>query len=265
MPKLDMTNEPSQSLFGNQTTRIPNSQSTTNRPPVQQSQARQVVPPPPVRHQVIETENLWDEEDEEVFMVASQVLDAQPDSVISQAMNFTSVNELTFNHFRREVEASTQLSAPQTNHNDIDDFMRSDDDEDIFTKLPDFSNLNQPKAQVVDVPAVVERQDDDVNRKKMAQREAQTKFLQNRIREQRKEIDRLKDNNTKTSDRCIQKEGEASSLRYELQLRDQQVDRLRREKIAEVNALEKQLVEKVSALEKVIDAQKSEIEFKVSF
>lgn len=52
-------------------------------------------------------------------------------------------------------------------------------------------------------------------------------------------------------------------MRYELQLKEQQQDRLRKEKMAEINALEKQLVEKVSTLEKTIEAQKSEIEFKV--
>lgn len=54
-------------------------------------------------------------------------------------------------------------------------------------------------------------------------------------------------------------------MRYELGLKEQQIDRLRKEKLTEIGTLEKQYTEKVVNLEKTVESQKSELEFRVSF
>lgn len=58
---------------------------------------------------------------------------------------------------------------------------------------------------------------------------------------------------------------QASTLRYELELNRQQYDKLRKEKLAEIQNLEREYLEKVANLEKTVEAQKSEIDFKVCY
>lgn len=56
---------------------------------------------------------------------------------------------------------------------------------------------------------------------------------------------------------------QASTLRYELEMNRQQCDRLRKEKMAEIEHIEKNYVEKVTILEKTVEKQQTEIQFKV--
>lgn len=58
---------------------------------------------------------------------------------------------------------------------------------------------------------------------------------------------------------------QASTLRYELELNRHQYDKLRKDKLAEIQNLEKEYLEKVANLEKTVEAQKSEIDFKVCY
>lgn len=56
---------------------------------------------------------------------------------------------------------------------------------------------------------------------------------------------------------------QASTLRYELAENREQCERIRRDKMAEVNQLEKDFSEKIVTLEKAIETQRAVIEFKV--
>lgn len=56
---------------------------------------------------------------------------------------------------------------------------------------------------------------------------------------------------------------QASTLRYELELNKQQSDKIRKDKMTEIMQLEKNFSGKIGALEKKIEAQRSEIQFKV--
>lgn len=56
---------------------------------------------------------------------------------------------------------------------------------------------------------------------------------------------------------------QASTLRYELELNKQQSDKIRKDKVTEIMQLEKNFSGKIAALEKKIEAQRSELQFKV--
>lgn len=52
-------------------------------------------------------------------------------------------------------------------------------------------------------------------------------------------------------------------MRYELEDKKHQFDKVRNDKMAEIMQLEKQFSEKITQLEKKIESQRSELEFKV--
>lgn len=193
MPKLDISITSSQSL------------------PSNQFRAPAPLKPPT-------SNNIWgdDEDDEEFIMLASQAaekVEAHAESVITQAMNFHGDLDMSYGRFRNEVEASTQLTFPPQK-DVINDFMR-DDDEDIFSHIPDYPNVpdvqtpstsKQPENSARADKAKEEAQ----KRLENAKKEAQTTALTKRLQEAKKEIENLREALSKTTEKCQIKEGEVN-------------------------------------------------------
>lgn len=248
IPKLDIQIHSSQTYVASQTVA-----SQQNAPAHRLAAPRQPAP---------ESDDMWgDEDDSDFIMLASQVADRVEerfDVVLSQSLNFSVGNDLSYGLFQREVDASTQLRMPIKN-TEINDLMSGDEE--------DFLNIPMPE-KAGDIDKTLQPSTSNNNQKndalKNAQIEAQATYLQTKIREQKKQIETLKESLTKSSEKCQQKEGEASSLRYELKLKQQMNDNLRKEKMAEIGALESKYTDKVNKLKKALEAQKNESEFKVS-
>lgn len=254
MPKLDITISSSQRIAG----------------PSTSQQSRDVAM----------VEDAWcEDEEDEIFVLASQAVEqvqANAAVVISQAMNSTADHDITYNRFRQNVQT---VHSTQINGNPMDVF--DNDEEDIFSNVPDFvSNTVQPstenkennKGQMVQQNNNQHHQNSQDNvagpstantavRNQMEK--IHTEYYGERIKSQKKEIEQLKDTLNKLNQRCTTKEGEASTLRYEVHSKSSEIDRLRREKIQEAVDIEKKYAEKIAALEKKIETQRSELEFKV--
>lgn len=218
MPKLDITISSSQ-------------MAPQPGPSTRHNQIVAAQRPPPVRDSVPQSVDMWDDDDEELIMLASQVaekVEANAEELISQSMN------ITYSTFQRQAH---QVSTQRQRHiNDLDDYFR--DGDEVFSKLiesPNDLKISQiveglqsdlVPMQIDDEPVVV--LDDEppeqeaanaqglfVDKQKKAEQvkaEAQTAFMSNRLREQKKEIETLKENLTKISDKCQTKEGEVSWL-----------------------------------------------------
>lgn len=224
MPKLDITVLNGEAIVSSQAYG-PSQMSAAPRLPAQQQ-------PLPLPAQQAQPESaMWgDDDDDEFVMLASQVaarVEAASEAVISQAMNFTA--DMSYGRFQNEVDASTQLTAPIKNKPMFDELME-DDFEDIFAKVPDFSNIpEQAKVAALQQPlattattsaattstatsqlnrAVAVAMPKDNTAQKNAQKEAQAAFLQNKIRELKKEYEALRESSGKISEKCQQKEGE---------------------------------------------------------
>lgn len=177
-----------------------------------------------------QSEDMWGDEDAEFIMLASQAVekvDAHAEQVISQAMNLHEI-DISYGRFRREVEASTQMNKPLAVNDIMNDFMCSNDDEDLFAKLPDYQPVATISKSPIAIPTVNENasERDDVfempanqhritkqNQQKVekAKIEAQTTFLSNKLRDQKREIENLKENLMKINEKCQTKEGEVCS------------------------------------------------------
>lgn len=244
MPKLDLQIYSSQEIMASQLASQQMSVPSFRAP----AAARQQPAP--------ESEDMWgDDEDNDFIMLASQVADrveAHPDVVMSQHPPNNTI-DISYGLFQREVDSSTQMGPPIKN-TEIIDLMSGDEE--------DFLNIPMPeKMKSIDKTL----QPGPSNEKlKNAQTEAQTKYMQNQMRDQKKEIELLKRNLEQANEKCQQKEGEASSLRYEMNLKEQMADRLRKEKMVEIGALESKYVEKVHRLESAMEALNRENDFKVS-
>lgn len=258
MPKLDIT--------------ISSSQRIANAGPSTSQQARDVAM----------IEDAWcEDEEDEIFVLASQAVEqvqANAAVVISQAMN-SADHDITYNRFRQNVRP---VHSTQINDNPMDVF---DNDEDIFSNVPDFvSNTVQPSTENRENNGQVAQQNNNNNNQNNHQQSSQNNVagpssdntgarnqmekIQNeyygeKIKTQKKEIDQLKETLNKMNQRCTTKEGETSTLRYEVHTKSSEIDRLRREKLQDAVEIEKKYAEKIAALEKKIETQRSELEFKV--
>lgn len=54
-------------------------------------------------------------------------------------------------------------------------------------------------------------------------------------------------------------------MRYELELNKKSFEQLRKKQMSDSSQLEKEYIDKISKLEKIIETQRSELEFKVTF
>ncbi|XP_055300952.1 uncharacterized protein LOC129567734 [Sitodiplosis mosellana] len=255
MPKLDITISSSQRI-------VAAGPSNMNHPP------RTDAPAP--------SEDAWGEDDDEFFVLASQAaeqVEANAAVVISQSMNNRD-HDMSYIRFRKDVR-----TAQSTQLNHIDEF---DNDEDLFSNVPDFI----PNPVQAAVPSVVNKENNGqvahnhqnatanqpststANRmssddKAREQKEKiQTEFFAEKIKAQKKQIETLRETLNKVNQKCTTKEGEASTLRYEVDSKSRDIERLRKEKMEEAVDMEKKYSEKIIALEKKIEEQRTELEFK---
>lgn len=161
------------------------------------------------------SEDMWpDDDDDELILLASQAaekVEANAEIVLTQAMG----SNPNYDRFRMEVQSSTQLSKP---NNVLDDFMGLD--EDVFAEIPDVDidpkTVTKPKEKPPapkvseDIFATPSTSAAAKNHQKMenAKIAAQNTFLSNRLRDQKKEIENLKEALAKMNERCQTKEGE---------------------------------------------------------
>lgn len=235
-------------------------------------------------------EDGWcEDEEDEIFVLASQAVEqvqANAAVVISQAMNSQAIrsasHDVSYNHFRQNVRA---VHSTQINDNPMDMF--DNDEEDIFSNVPDFVlNNAQPTTENKESNGQAAQQNNAPNHHNEQQQQSsqsnvaghaseytgarnQIEKIQNEIyaeklKVQKKEIEQLKETLNKLNQRCTTKEGEASTLRYEVHSKSTEIDRLRRDKMQEAVEIEKKFAEKIAALEKKIEIQRTELEFKVN-
>lgn len=158
---------------------------------------------------------MWpDDEDEEMILLASQAVekvDAHAEMVLTQAMG----SNLNYDKFRLEVQSTTQL----TKTNNVLDAFLGDDDEEVFAEIPDCDIAPKPVAQPHKKPPAPLVSEDMFsepstaaaqNHQKMenAKIAAQNTFLSSRMRDQKKEIENLKEALAKLNEKCQTKEGE---------------------------------------------------------
>lgn len=226
--------------------------------------------------QPAQSEDAWGEDDEdELLILASQAVEqveANAAVIISQSMNN---HDMSYIRFRQDVR-----TAQSTQLNPIDEF---DNDEDIFSSVPDFvvnpaqpapsvenkenkaqhainhqNAQNQPSTSAAYVPRVTS---DDKTREK--KEKVQNEYYADQLKQKTKQIQTLKESLNKVNQKCTTKEGEASTLRYEVDAKSREIERLRKEKMEEAIHMEKKYSEKIIALEKKIEEQRSELQFKV--
>lgn len=253
MPKLDIT--------------ISSSQRTVTSGPSNMNQQNKPAEAP------AQSEDVWcddDDDDDALLVLASQVADdfqAKAAAVISQSMNICDP-DTSYNRFRQDVRPvhSTQMNA-------FDEF---DNDEDIFSKVPDFvPNADRPG------PSTENKENNGQNvqnhptgpsdvrvSSNIAAREQkekiQNEYLAEKNKAMKKQIENLQAQLSKMNQRCTTKEGEASTLRYEVDSKNREIERLRKERMEEAGNTEKKYSEQITALEKKIETQRSELEFKVN-
>lgn len=202
MPKLDISITSSQSLSS-------------------QFRAPAALDPPTIRQNGHnDKDNIWgdDDDDEEFIMLASQAVEkveAHAESVITQAMNFHGDLDMSYGRFRNEVEASTQLTFPPQ-RDAINDFLCSNDDEDIFSHIPDYPNvpdIQKPSTSKQPVNnARADKAKEEAQKRLEIAKEAQATLLTRKLQEHKKEIENLKEALSKTTEKCQIKEGEVCIL-----------------------------------------------------
>lgn len=252
MPKLDIT--------------ISSSQRIAVAGPSNLNQQRESTEAP------AQSEDAWyEDEEDEIFVLASQAVEqvqANAAVVISQAMNTTD-HDISYNRFRQNARTaqSTQLIP-------FDDF---DNNEDIFSNVPDFipntvqppqvTNHRENNGQMPSNPVVSQnlvRVPSDTSIKTRNEKEKiQNQYYAEKLKAQKKQIEQMKETLSKLNQKCTTKEGEASTLRYEVDAKSREIEKLRKERIEEAVDMETKFGEKITALEKKIEKQRTELEFKV--
>lgn len=218
-------------------------------------------------------EDAWyEDEEDEIFVLASQAVEqvqANAAVVISQAMNSTNIHDITYNRFQQNIRTthSTQFNA-------IDEF---DNDEDLFSNVPDFVP-NAAVPSVAPAAADTNNKENNVqialnnqngrttvdNNTRDQKEKIQNEYYAEKIKAQKKQIEQLKETLSKVNQKCTTKEGEASTLRYEVDSKAKEIERLRKERMDEAVDVEKKYSEKIASLEKKIETQRSQLEFQVN-
>lgn len=246
MPKLDITISSSQrSVAG---------PSNINQP--------KVIPDTPTQ------EDAWcEDEEDEIFVLASQAVEqvqANAAVVISQSMNIRD-HDMSYTRFRQQART---VQSTQLNH--IDEF---DNDEELFSNLPEFNGVQVPgpvenkensgqNGQNVQIQSSSSRTSTD-NKAREQKEKMQTEYYAEKLKLQKKQIETLKETLSKVNQKCTTKEGEASTLRYEVDSKNREIERLRQERMDEAVEMEKKYSEKITTLERKVEEQRSELEFKV--
>lgn len=252
MPKLDITISSSQRMAAG---------------PSNMNQPRDVVPETPAHGDADD----WSDE-EEFFVLSSQAADlvhTNASVVISQSMNNLTNHDMSYTRFRQEVR-----TVHSTQFNPINEF---DNDDDLF------SNIDEPISNAVQLPPIAEnvqangqhaknQQNNDqrpttsnANKIKEQSEKMQCQYYAEKIKAQKKQIETLRETLNKVNQKCTTKEGESSTLRYEVDAKAREIERLRKEKMDEAVRMERKYSDQITALEKKIEEQRSELEFKVNY
>lgn len=193
-----------------------NDQETSNGLGTQRERVAAIARPQP-----IQSEDMWpDDDDDELVMLASQAAEKveKRAEILSQAIS-TSLN---YDQFRLGPHSSTQMAKP---NNDVDDIMCVD--EEIFAGIPDCDIMpapvvappkekppvvSKPPAPVPSTSAAMNAATVASNHQKIenAKISAQNTFFSNKMRDQKKEIESLKEALAKLNDKCQTKEGEVN-------------------------------------------------------
>ncbi|XP_031634094.1 uncharacterized protein LOC116347582 [Contarinia nasturtii] len=255
MPKLDITIQSSQRITAG---------------PSNMNPQRDIVAETPTQ-----PDGNWSDE-EEFFVLSSQAADMVHTSasvVISQSMNSLANHDMSYTRFRQEVRTvhSTQINPIKEVLNDDDDDLFSNIDEPIPNAIQAAPNAETPKTNGQNVQNQQFSQNfnrpststSTVNNKLKEQSEKiQCQYYAEKIKAQKKQIETLRETLNKVNQKCTTKEGESSTLRYEVDSKSRDIERLRKEKMDEAVQMEKKYSEKITALEKKIEEQRSELEFK---
>lgn len=161
-----------------------------------------------------QSEDMWPEDDDdELILLASQAaekVEANVETVLSQSMS----TNLNYEKFRLGAQSSTQLNKTSAG---LDDFMCVDDD--IFGEIPECDIAPKVVAKPQAKPAAPLLSDDlfatpstsvaAQNRQKIENTKiAQNTYFSKKMRDQKKEIENLKDALAKINEKCQTKEGE---------------------------------------------------------
>lgn len=166
-----------------------------------------------------QSEDMWPEDDDdELILLASQAaekVEANAETVLSQAMSAN----FNYEKFRLGAQSSTQLNKTSDG---VDDIMCVDDD--IFGEIPECDIAPKAVAEPKEKPAPPLVSEDlfatpstsvaAQNRQKIenAKIAAQNTYFSKKMRDQKKEIENLKDALAKTNEKCQTKEGEVCSI-----------------------------------------------------
>lgn len=216
MPKLNITVSSS--------SQVPSDMPSTQRGPA-------VAVPLPQQ-----SEDMWpDDDDDELIMLASQAAE-KVDAVAEMVFSETLGDKLNYDKFRKEVQSSTQLNKPT---NELNDFMCVD--EDVFADIPEYNVAPKPVSKPKPKPPANGVSDEvfakpstslavrnlqkaenlapapstssaATNHQQMEHTKiaAQNTFLSNKMRDQKKEIENLKEALAKVKETCQTKEGEVA-------------------------------------------------------
>lgn len=162
-----------------------------------------------------QSDDMWgSDEDDEFIMLASQAaekVEANHEMAISQAMNARDL-DMSYGMFRREVKTSTQKNSA------IDNFM--EDDDDILSNVdlnsvvkeaankPSTSKEYPKQSNVFAVPAAPAPCNEQAKKLEKAKSDTQHTFMAEKLKAQKREIDTLKENLAKLTEKCQTKEGE---------------------------------------------------------
>lgn len=250
MPKLDIT--------------ISSSQRIAVSGPSNMNQQR-AVPGAPAQ-----SEDAWCEDEEDEFLVlasqAAEQVQANAAVVISQSMSIRD-HDMSYTSFRQEAR-----TAQSTQLNPIDEL---DNDDDLFSNVPDIipnAILPAPAAENTEYNVQTAQNQNrqnslriSIDNKAREQKEKmQNEYYTEKLKMQKKQIETLKETLNKMNQKCTTKEGEASTLRYEVDSKSREVERLRKERMEEAVDMGKKYAEKITALEKKLEEQRCELEFKVN-
>lgn len=224
---------------------------------------------------------IWDDDDE-FILLASQA--AEKVNAMKEGIGTID----SFTQFTRHADAITSSSSTQRKTDSvISNFLDDNDDDLVLSQIPTFeTNFVSPakknneiliKNKMIDKPENNLPLTSIPSTSKNAQNQYSSnlqnnidrketvciKFMEKDLEKKKICIESLQEK-IKISNELIQtKDGETKILRYELQLIKKRNDDLRREKFEEIERIKCENLNKIKNLELELNAQKTELEFKV--
>lgn len=228
---------------------------------------------------------IWEDDDDELFLLASQ----KAEKVNAMKEGIGTID--TFTQFTRDANPASSLSSTQQKSDSaITNFLDDNDDDLVLSQIPTFETNLPNAANVIgfsiqdkfpaksitkvltstQIPSTsknskiqhfsnVQNNVENDNNKK-----ACINFMEEDLEKQKTFIESLQEK-IKIAHEIIQtKDGETKMLRYDLQLIKKRNDDLRREKLEETERIKCENMTKMTKLEYELNAQKTELEFKVS-